>query len=191
VERFWKKGAALVLGLILFCTPKPVLIVMETDLGSIVVEVDKARAPITASNFLRHVDEGRFDGAVFYRVVRPDNQPSNPVKIDVIQGGLDVDEGPYEPIPHETTAMTRIRHQDGVISMARNKPGSASSEFFICIGNQPELDFKGRRNPDGQGFAAFGRVKEGMDVVRRILVQPAMDQRLDPPIRILSVRRIR
>jgi peptidyl-prolyl cis-trans isomerase A (cyclophilin A) len=163
-------------------------VVIETELGKIVVEIYSDKAPITAANFLRYVKENRFKGATFYRVVTPDNQPNNAVKIEVIQGGLG-DNNPQElpPISHETTELTGILHKDGVISMARLAPGSASSEFFICVGDQPELDFGGKRNPDGQGFAAFGKVIEGMDVVRKIQQQPSKDQYLVQPIKINSV----
>jgi peptidyl-prolyl cis-trans isomerase A (cyclophilin A) len=144
---------------------------MDTAAGAIVVELDPLAAPVTAAHFLALVDAGTFDGgASFYRVVRLDNQPTSPVPIEVIQGGLGSGrtEAAIEPVAHETTATTGLRHLDGVISMARTEPGTASSEFFICVNDQPELDFGGRRNPDGQGFAAFGRVVDGMDVVRAI-----------------------
>lgn len=166
---------------------------METDLGDIRLEIYAKKAPVTAANFLRYVDEGRLKGAHFYRVVTPANQPNNDVKIEVIQGGLGFgeDEGRLPPLPHETTAQTGVLHTDGVLSMARSEPGSASSEFFICVGDQPALDFEGRRNPDGQGFAAFGRVVSGMDVVRAIQQQPATEQMLDEVVRITGVRRVR
>ncbi len=166
-------------------------VIIETDLGDITVEVDLKNAPITAANFMRYVDEGRFEIASFYRVVRMDNQPQNDVKIEVIQGGIGFGESDLrlDPIKHETTAETGILHKDGVISMARLEPGSAASEIFICIGDQPELDFEGRRNPDGQGFAAFGYVVEGMDVVRKIQAQADTDQMLDEPVKIISVKR--
>ncbi|MGZ5499056.1 MAG: peptidylprolyl isomerase, partial [Candidatus Aminicenantales bacterium] len=96
----------------------------------------------------------------------------------------------FPPIAHETTARTGLRHVDGAISMARDKPGTAASSFFICINAQPELDFGGRRNPDGQGFAAFGRVLQGMDVVRVLQALPARGQQLTPPVKIISVRRM-
>jgi peptidyl-prolyl cis-trans isomerase A (cyclophilin A) len=133
---------------------------------------------------------GTFKDAVFYRVVRMDNQPNNEVKIEVIQGGLfsDNEINKIEPIRHETTQKTGIKHLDGTISMARNKPGSASTEFFICIGDQPELDFGGKRNPDGQGFAAFGKVIEGMDVVRNIQQQKDKGQYLSEPIPISKIQ---
>lgn len=143
---------------------------IETQMGNIIVDVDTVKAPVTALNFLNHVKEGTFDNGVFYRVVRMDNQPNNDVKIEVIQGGVftEVRFEKIPPIVHETTEQTGIKHLDGTISMARMEPGSASTEFFICVGAQPELDFGGKRNPDGQGFAAFGQVIEGMDVVRKI-----------------------
>lgn len=165
---------------------------MQTDLGRIVVELDQAHAPVTTANFLRYVAERRYAGAVFYRTVRLDNQPNDAVKIEVIQGGLGFapNKQRLPPIRQETTRKTGIHHLDGTLSMARIRPGSASSEFFICIGDQPELDFGGRRNPDGQGFAAFGRVVEGMDVVREIHDRPAKGQLLTPPVRITAMRRL-
>jgi peptidyl-prolyl cis-trans isomerase A (cyclophilin A) len=169
----------------------PPRVALETALGTIVVELEPARAPITTANFLRYVDEGLFGGATFYRVVRDDNQPDNPVRIDVIQGGLGFHDEPrpLPPIAHETSEITGVRHLDGTLSMARSEPGTASSEVFICVGDQPELDFGGRRNPDGQGFAAFGRVIEGMDVVRAIHRSPAEGQFLRRPVEIHTVRR--
>jgi peptidyl-prolyl cis-trans isomerase A (cyclophilin A) len=120
-----------------------------------------------------------------------DNQPENDIKIEVIQGGLSRTGNArvLPPIEHETTDMTGILHKDGAISMARLMPGTASSEFFICVGDQPSLDFGGMRNRDGQGFAAFGMVIEGMDVVRKIQKQPAERQYLPKPVKILSVKR--
>ncbi|MCM2314799.1 MAG: peptidylprolyl isomerase [Thermoanaerobaculia bacterium] len=164
---------------------------MTTTLGEIVVELDAENATITTVNFLDLVESGRLDGATFYRVVTPENQPGDGVKIEVIQGGLGGNPAAEEtkPIEHETTKATGLRHLDGTISMARSAPGTASSEFFICVGDQPELDFGGRRNPDGQGFAAFGRVVEGMDVVRAIHGLPNEKQRLKEPVRITSIRR--
>jgi peptidyl-prolyl cis-trans isomerase A (cyclophilin A) len=157
-----------------------------------IIEIYEESAPVTAGNFLCYVDENRFDGAHFYRVVRMDNQPNNEIKIEVIQGGLYEDEHlqALPPIKHETTTETGILHKDGVISMARAEPGTASSEFFICIGNQPELDFGGMRNPDGQGFAAFGKVIEGMDVVRKIQNLEDEGQMLKEKVDIKSVKRL-
>jgi peptidyl-prolyl cis-trans isomerase A (cyclophilin A) len=179
----------------------PVRVRVQTELGDIVVEVDQARAPITAANFLRYVDAGHYDGGTWHRTVKMDNQPESPVKIEVIQAGVNPDrakEG-FGPIALERTSTTGILHRDGVISMARGAPDSATSGWFICINDQPSLDFGGARNPDGQGFAAFGRVVSGMDVVRKIQAAPASAnrttnaeaQRLTPPIRIITVSRLR
>ncbi len=170
-----------------------------TELGEIGLELFPQQAPLTVANFLRYVDEARYQGASFYRAVRPDNQPYSPVKIEVIQGGLGMGPHPAKlpPIPLETTAQTGLRHKDGTISMARLDPGSAHSEFFICIGDQPELDFAGRRNPDGLGFAAFGQVVWGLEVVRQIQAQPTggdippvQGQWLLKPVPILAIRRL-
>lgn len=167
-------------------TPK---VSIKTELGEIILELYPLQAPVTVANFLRYIAEGRFAGACFYRVVRMDNQPNNNTKIEVIQGGLKDDDHPQSlpAISHETTAQTGIPHKDGTISMARLEPGTASSEFFICINDQPELDFGGQRNPDGKGFSAFGRVIKGMDVVREIQSQPAKGQYLVKDIKILTV----
>jgi peptidyl-prolyl cis-trans isomerase A (cyclophilin A) len=166
---------------------------IKTELGDITIEIYENEAPITASNFLKYVDEGRYKDGCFYRVVTMDNQPNNDIKIEVIQGGLSAQtQGNMLPsIAHETTDKTGILHKDGVISMARLKPGSASSEFFICVGDQPELDFGGKRNPDGQGFAAFGKVITGMDVVKKIHRQPFKGQMLEPQIKILDIIRVK
>lgn len=168
-------------------------IAIETSLGEIVVGLDSSAAPLTTGNFLRYVDAGRYNATEFYRTVRldPDNQPNNTIKIEVIQGGVnsESDSLALPPILLEGTNVTGLKHLDGVISMARSEPNSATTEFFICIGDQPELDFGGRRNPDGQGFAAFGRVIEGMDVVRRIHHAPFVEQALTPPVRIIRMRR--
>jgi len=166
---------------------------MKTELGDIIIEIDTINAPVTAANFLKYVDDKIFNSAFFYRVVKMDNQPNNKIKIEVIQGGLGYDESPLSlpPIEHETTDKTGILHKDGVISMARMEPGTASSEIFICVGEQPELDFGGKRNPDGQGFAAFGKVINGMDAVREIQSKPDKDQMLITPVNIIEVVRIK
>lgn len=164
-------------------------VAIHTTLGEIVVEIDTVHAPLTALNFLQHVQSGTYKDAVFYRVVRMDNQPDNKIKIEVIQGGLFKDDqiDKIAPIRHETTKETGLKHLSGTISMARAEPGTASTEFFICVGDQPELDFGGKRNPDGQGFAAFGQVKKGFDVVREIQKQKDEGQMLLTPVRILKM----
>jgi len=150
------------------------------------------RAPTTSRNFLRYVDQGSYRGGRFHRTVRSDNQPENRVRIAVIQGGLDsLRAKDFPPIRLERTTETGLSHRDGTISMARDGPDTATSDFFICIGDQPELDFGGKRNPDGQGFAAFGKVVRGMDVVRQIQTARAQGQRLTPPIEIVDITRAR
>jgi peptidyl-prolyl cis-trans isomerase A (cyclophilin A) len=165
---------------------------LDTTLGAIEVALDPDRAPGTVANFLRYLDAGAYDGGRFHRTVTPDNQPNDAVRIEVIQGGVNPDRaaenGP--PIALERTSVTGLAHKDGTISMARFTPDSAVSDFFICIGDQPELDFGGARNPDGQGFAAFGQVTSGMEVVRAIQGSPAEGQRLNPPVAIIGARRI-
>lgn len=168
-------------------------IIIWTEFGEIHAKVDLKRAPVTAANFLRYIDAGLFDSACFYRVVRPDNQPKDSVRIAVIQGGRyeKEEKGGFMPIAHETTEQTGILHRDGVISMARWTPGTATSEFFICVGDQPELDYGGKRNPDLQGFAAFGKVTRGMDVVRKIHSIDAPEQYLEKPVVITRISRAR
>jgi peptidyl-prolyl cis-trans isomerase A (cyclophilin A) len=144
------------------------------------------------ANFLRYVDGGHFEGGQFHRTVRPDNQPTDSVRIGVVQASIAAPPraATFPAIRLERTSVTGLRHQDGTLSMARGGPDSATSSFFVCIGDQPALDFGGRRNLDGQGFAAFGRVVRGMDVVRAIQRAPAEGQNLVPPVRILSARRL-
>lgn len=155
-------------------TPAPGLVVVaiDTSAGVIEVAVDTDHAPRTAANFLRYVDAGLYDGGRFHRAVRMDNQVRQDVKIEVIQGGRDPARAKIEPgfgaIQLERTSVTGLRHMDGAISMARDGADTAVSDFFFCIGDQPSLDYGGARNPDGQGFAAFGRVVRGMDTVRAI-----------------------
>lgn len=190
-------------------------ITITTPLGEIDVALAHEQAPVTTANFLRYVDAGMFDGGRFHRTVTLENQsnanlraekigagidpnadrnqlPNDEIAIEVIQGGINPERsaqlGPA--IPLERTRDTGLRHEDGAISMARLTPNSAVSDFFICIGDQPELDFGGKRNPDGQGFAAFGTVTRGMEIVRAIQHAPADGQSLDPPVPIISIVRI-
>jgi peptidyl-prolyl cis-trans isomerase A (cyclophilin A) len=165
-----------------------------TEQGDIEIELEVNKAPITSANFLRYVDEGIYRNCFFYRTVTMDNQPDNQVKIEVIQGGLGMNRlteaaSPLPSIPLERTSVTGLSHKDGTLSMARLTPDSGCSEFFICINDQPELDFGGKRNPDGQGFAAFGRVVAGMEVVRKIQELNAEGQNLVPPIQIFGIIR--
>jgi peptidyl-prolyl cis-trans isomerase A (cyclophilin A) len=172
-------------------SPELVEIAIESSLGTIELALDPHAAPITTANFLDYVDRGLYDAGIFHRTVTLANQPNDPVLIEVIQGGFGPDRQGEAgaPIPLERTSDTGLRHVDGAISMARRTPDSAVSDFFICIGDQAELDFGGRRNPDGQGFAAFGRVTAGMEVVRAIQTSPHEGQRLVPPISIRRIRR--
>jgi peptidyl-prolyl cis-trans isomerase A (cyclophilin A) len=170
-------------------------VVLVTTLGNISLSVDR-RAPRSAASFLEYADRHLLDGTQFYRSVHPEND-SNPVKISVLQGGMTNRTHALPPIPHESTQQTGLRHLDGAISIARRELGTGiGGIFFICIGDQPELDFGGRRNPDGQGFAVFGRVNQGTDLVRRIWGQPTVGtdgsiaaQRISSPVDILSVAR--
>ena len=187
-----KKHVLLLTFLMVSCARETIIpISMETELGPIQLELYPDRAPITVSNFLRYVDENRYEDFHFYRVVHMENQPDNDVKIEVIQGGLGFDKHPMElpTIVHETTDKTGIRHLNGTLSMARLEPGTASSEIFICINDQPELDYSGKRNPDGQGFAAFGKVISGMDVIRKIQLLPETKQMLDKVVKVNSIQR--
>jgi peptidyl-prolyl cis-trans isomerase A (cyclophilin A) len=186
----FKPLAVLCTVLIASCTSGDLPVVeFRTSMGNILMEIDTLRAPVSGKNFLTLVKDGVLDSAVFYRVVRPDNQPGSKVKIEVIQGGLFADSlmAKYSSIAHEPTSVTGIRHLHGVVSMARNEPGSASTEFFICIGDQPALDFGGNRNPDGQGFAAFGKVIKGMEVVRSIQQMRDTGQYLIDHVKIHAV----
>lgn len=168
---------------------------ITTDLGDIDIDLDSAHAPVTVTNFLQYVDSGAYTNGRFHRTVTPDNQPRDTVRIEVVQGGANPErQGARWPaIPLERTNVTGLSHVDGAISMARGGPDSATSDFFLCIGDQPSLDFGGHRNLDGQGFAAFGRVTSGMDIVRLIQQQPATGanpQTLTPPVRIQQISRI-
>ena len=170
-----------------------VLTRVDTAVGAFVVAVNPEVAPRTVANYLAYVDRKLLDGGSVYRIVTLANQaPETPQKIEVVQWGMYLADGqapPLPPIAHETTRETGLRHLDGTVSMARSAPGSAASEFFICVGDQPELDFGGGRNPDRQGFAAFGRVVSGQDVVRALHSMAQATQFLTPPIAVRSVRR--
>jgi peptidyl-prolyl cis-trans isomerase A (cyclophilin A) len=170
-----------------------VRVLVRTSLGDLEIEVDAEHAPITAANFLRYVDGGHYDGGRFHRTVTLANQPDNAVKIEVIQAAANPKRAKdrFPAIALERTSRTGLRHLDGTVSMARSGPDTATSDFFICINDQPSLDFGGARNADGQGFAAFGRVVRGMDVVRRIQAASNTDaQRLTPPVEIFLIRRV-
>lgn len=170
---------------------KDTIIEMKTDYGSIYVKLFVKEAPTTCNNFLRYIDEHRYKDFHFYRTVTMSNQPMSNIKIEVIQGGLGFEKHPLKlpPILHETTNATGIKHMNGTISMARIEPGSASSEIFICINDQPELNYGGRRNIDGQGFAAFGKVIKGLNVIKVIHSLPEKDQFLNKEVKENSIKR--
>lgn len=174
-------------------------VALETTEGRIVIEVDPVHAPISAGNFLSQVDRKLYSGATFYRTVRADNNPRPEFPMVLIQGGIGMGNGKLPPIPMETTAKTGLRHDDGAVSWGRIAPDSATSEFFITIGDAPALDSgPGTRNPDGQGYAVFGHVVSGMDVVRRINARassggeaPLKGQMLDKPVAITAIHRVK
>lgn len=184
-------GAAPALGQVEAMGDRLIPIAIETELGTIEAVLDSARAPVTVANFLRYIDAGLYEEASFFRSVRLDNQPDDSVKIEVVQLALSRENQAMEfpPIPLERTRVTGIPHLDGTLSMARAGPDTGTSSFSIVINEQPELDFGGRRNPDGQGFAAFGRVTEGMEIVRQIQGRSVRGQRLDPPVRVVRIVR--
>jgi peptidyl-prolyl cis-trans isomerase A (cyclophilin A) len=164
--------------------------IIKTSLGDITVELYPQKAPITVANFLKYVDAHLYDNTTFFRSVTLKNQPLDSVKIEVVQGGEVDSTKVFAAIPLERSTKTGLRHKNGTISMARDKPDSATCSFFICINDQPSLDFGGKRNKDGQGFAAFGKVTKGMDVVKKIQqLAPKNDQYFKPPVLILSIIR--
>lgn len=178
----------------------PVLVVFETAQGAITLDVDVVHAPVTGQNFLKYVDGKFYDGGAINRAVRPDNTVRHDVEIQVIQVQSDPARRRemFPPIPMESTATTGLKHLNGAISMARSGPDTATSSFSIVIGDQPEMDFGGKRNADGQGFAVFGRVVDGMDVVKKIQALPTLPagsrgaygpETLDPPVQILRAYR--
>lgn len=162
---------------------------IETTEGTILVELYPDKAPKTVANFLRYVDAGLYTNGSFFRVTTPENEATRAIKIEVIQGqkGKGKD---FDPIEIESTDKTGIKHIAGVLSMARSKPNSATNSFFICVNAQPALDFDGKRNPDGYGFAAFGKVFKGMDIVKKIQSGRNKNQRLLTPISIKSIKKI-
>jgi peptidyl-prolyl cis-trans isomerase A (cyclophilin A) len=174
-------------------------VVLETRLGNITIDVYPDRAPLSAGSFLDYLDRGLMQEAVFYRVVTPDNDNGSPL-ISVVQGGVLEDDQFLDPVAHETTEATGLRHVDGAVSLARGDPGTGSGgAFFICVGDNPALDYGATRNPDKQGFAVFGQVVDGMDVVRAIQQLPAdsptdntylQDQLLREPVEVLAARRL-
>ncbi|TKK70251.1 peptidylprolyl isomerase [Ilyomonas limi] len=193
----WYYSIALIAIIVIACSSpkyKYPHVIISTGFGDIEAEIYTDKAPKTATAFLRYVDSGLYNRSYFYRILSTDNQPSNAAKAKLIQGGI-WKTAPSKSIalpgiPHETTQQTGIHHTDGILSMARQAPGTATTEFFICVGNQPGFDYGGENNPDGQGYAAFGKVVKGMDVVRKIYDQPEEDQAFMPPVAIISIKRL-
>lgn len=173
------------------------IVVFETEKGTIEMAVDGVHAPATAANFLKYVDAGFYDGGIVNRSVRPDNTVRHDVEIQVIQFQINPARRgeQFPPIAMERTNVTGLQHVDGALSMARSGADTATASFSIVIGDQPEMNFGGRRNADGQGFAVFGRVSRGMDVVRAIQASPTGPQgpygteSLAPPIKVLRAYR--
>ena len=167
--------------------PKLPVVILTTSLGPITIQLRPDRAPLSAADFLKYVDARAYEGGRFFRTVRPDNDRGHP-KINVIQGGTRPDVIPAKSIPHETTKMTGLSHTDGTISLTRDAPGTGSgSEFFICVGDNTGLNYGGKRNPDGQGFAAFGHVIAGMETVRQIWQQKDTSGKSDSPYTINQI----
>ena len=153
------------------------------------VELYPDKAPITVANFLRYVDADLYSNGSFFRVTNPGNEATRDVKIEVIQGGKGNGKD-FDPIEIETTEKTGILHKNGTLSMARSEPNTATNSFFICVNAQPALNFGGKRNTDGYGFAAFGKVIKGMDIVRKIQSGKSKNQRLIKPVIIKSIKKI-
>ena len=166
---------------------------IETQFGDIHLQLYPEKAPKTVGAFLSYIDSGFYTNSTFYRVLKAENQPSNGFKSELIQGGI------YQSnygrsiklkgIPHESTLQTKLTHQNGTISLARTTPGTASSEFFICIGNQPAYDYGGDANPDKLGFAAFGKVIKGFETLKKIHTQTENGEDFDPPVKIINITR--
>jgi len=196
-------AAALVAPLVVAASPAlaaeprpPVRVALTTAEGVITLELYPDKAPITVANFLHYVDTQRFDGSSFYRA----NHPPGVTEYGLLQGGLQNDPKKlFKPIAHEPTTKTGILHTDGVISMGRRAPGTATADFFICVGDQSYLDADPKAEGDNKGFAAFGRVVDGMDVVKAILARPVSPTAgegvmkgtmLKKPVPIVKARRV-
>lgn len=169
-------------------------IAIQTGLGNIEVELYLDKAPVSAGAFLSYIDSGFYKKAAFYRVLNQDNQPSDAFKAELIQGGIwRTNHKLFVSVPgikHETTEQTGILHKDGIISLARQEPGTATTEFFICLGDQPGFDYGGENNPDKQGYAAFGKVIKGMNIIKTIYNRPENDQAFTPPVIIYDIIRL-
>jgi len=176
--------------------PGDVLVSLDTSLGAIIIALKVKQAPLTTANFLRYVDGKLYDGASFWRSAKA----NSPVDYGLIEGGLQGDpKKVLRPVAHEPTTQTGLRHVDGTVSLARKEPGSGDSDFFICVGEAPYLDANPQAEGDNVGFAAFGQVIKGMEIVHKILnlptpgeaTNPVMKgQMLLPVVPIVTARRI-
>lgn len=175
------------------CGPKtPDYVIIKTTAGDIVVQVFPNKAPKTASAFLSYVDSGFYKKSSFYRILSLDNQPMGSSAAELIQGGVyktGKNRDHIPGIPHEPTSLTGLKHERGTMSLARVEAGTASTEFFICIADSPGFDEGGNSNRDGLGYAAFGRVVTGMDVVMSIYNRKEHNQEFTPPIVIINILR--
>lgn len=175
--------------------PVTVRVTMTTSEGPIVLELEKERAPVTTANFLRYVDQKKLDGMAFYRAVKAPNVAD----YGLVQFGTRNDpKRTLKPVAHEPTSQTGLSHKSGTISLARGAPGTGAGDFFIVVGDTPSLDANPAQSGDNQGFAAFGHVAEGMDVVKRIMAAPTdpnkgegvmKGQYLAAPVTIVTARR--
>ncbi len=166
-------------------------VIIKTKFGDIEIELYPGKAPKSAGAFLSYIDSGFYKGCLFYRVLKQENQPSAAFKTELIQGGIwQTKIKNLTAIPHETTKQSGISHIDGTISLARTLPGTATTEFFICVGDQPAYDYGGDANPDKLGYAAFGKVMKGMNVVRKIHQQPENGESFSPAIDIINIVRL-
>lgn len=188
---------ALFIFLFFSCSPpkyKYPHVLIETQFGDIEAELYNDKAPKSVAAFLMYIDSGLYTNSSFYRVLKEEDQPSASFKSQLIQGGIWQTNYKKEislpGIPHEPTNTTGILHKDGTISLARTTPGTASSEFFICIGDQPAYDYGGNANADKQGFAAFGKVTKGMDIVRKIHGQPDYNESFEVPVKIYNIKKL-
>ena len=167
---------------------------IETQFGDIEVELYPDQAPKSVAAILSYVDAGYYKRSSFYRVLNEDNQPMGSASVALIQGGIykktELDTVKIATIPHESTGVTKLLHTNGTLSLARQAPGTASTEFFICIGDQPGFDQGGGNNPDKEGYAAFGKVTKGMDVVLKIYKKPSNGEMLAPEIIIMDIERL-
>lgn len=170
-------------------------VAIQTSAGTIIVELEDKKAPVTSANFLRYVDAKKYDGGTFYRALRTKGVKG----AGSIQGAPPQRARRFAPIAHESTTKTGIRHKPGVISMARNAPGTATCDFFICASAMPYLDAHPGAKGDNLGFAAFGTVVEGLPIVKKILAMPTggpayteamKDEMLKAPVQILSMKRM-